>query len=153
MSNLRGVEVASSAACCPPFAVQALSPEAAARLAPMFKALGDPVRLRLLSLIASTTEICVCELTEAFEVSGPTISHHLRVLREDGLVDCERRATWVYYWIHPAALNQLGGLLQVATPQRRHNRPASQQGGLSATATRQDARPTREQVRQRYADH
>ena len=116
MSNLPVVQTTSPAACCPPLAVQALTPDAAAQLAPMFKALGDPVRLRLLSLIASTSEVCVCDLTTAFDVSGPTISHHLRVLREAGLVDCERRATWVYYWIHPDALNQLGALLQVATP-------------------------------------
>lgn len=82
----------------------------------MFKALGDPVRLRLLSLIASTSEACVCDLTGAFELSGPTISHHLRVLREAGLVDCERRGTWVYYSVRPAALRQLAGLLDSAVP-------------------------------------
>jgi ArsR family transcriptional regulator len=91
---------------------QALSTESAADLARIFKALGDPVRLRLLSLIASTDEICVCDLTDAFDVSGPTISHHLRVLREVGLVDVDRRATWAYYRIRPAALTQLSGLLQ-----------------------------------------
>jgi ArsR family transcriptional regulator len=99
--------------CCPPLAVQALSVEQARGIAPMFKALGDPVRLRLMSMIASRPEACVCDLTEAFEVSGPTISHHLKVLREAGLVDCERRGTWVYYWVRPAALGQLGALLQV----------------------------------------
>jgi ArsR family transcriptional regulator len=98
--------------------VQALTPEAAGQLAPMFKALGDPVRLRLLSLIASTDEICVCDLTDAFTLSGPTISHHLRVLRETGLVDVERRATWAYYRIRPTALAQLSALLAMnpATP-------------------------------------
>ena len=104
------------AACCPPLAVQALSPEQAAGIAPMFKALGDPVRLRLMSLIAATSEVCVCDLTAAFEVSGPTISHHLRVLREAGLVDSERRGTWVYYWVRPEAFRQLGALLQIAVP-------------------------------------
>ncbi|GAA0813578.1 ArsR/SmtB family transcription factor [Spirilliplanes yamanashiensis] len=101
-------------ACCPPLSVQALTPEAAGQLAPMFKALGDPVRLRLLSLIASTDEVCVCDLTDAFDVSGPTISHHLRVLREAGLVDVERRATWAYYRIRPQAMTQLSALLAVA---------------------------------------
>jgi ArsR family transcriptional regulator len=101
-------------ACCPPLAVAPLSGEQAADLAPMFKALGDPVRLRLMSLIASTDEICVCDLTDAFDLSGPTISHHLRVLREAGLVDSERRATWVYYWARPEALRQLSGLLEIA---------------------------------------
>ena len=67
--------------------------------AAVFKALADPVRLRLLSIIASAGgEICVCDITPQFDVSGPTISHHLKVLREAGLVDCERRGTWVYYW-------------------------------------------------------
>jgi len=102
--------------CCPPLAISPLTGEQAAGLAPMFKALGDPVRLRLLSLIASAAEVCVCDLTDAFAVSGPTISHHLRVLREAGLVDCERRATWVYYWIRPEALRQLSALLEVTAP-------------------------------------
>ena len=104
--------------CCPPLAVRALTPESAARLAPMFKALGDPVRLRLLSLIASAGEACVCDLTQAFDVSAPTISHHLRVLREAGLVDGERRATWVHYRVHPDALNRLGALLHMPATQR-----------------------------------
>jgi ArsR family transcriptional regulator len=67
-------------------------------------------------MIASTTEACVCDLTDSFEVSGPTISHHLRVLREAGLVDCERRGTWVYYWVRPDAVRQLADLLQVGAP-------------------------------------
>lgn len=91
-----------------------LGPEAAVDLAAMFKALADPVRLRVLSLIASHEggEACVCELTGPFEVSQPTISHHLKVLREAGLVDCERRGTWVYYWVQPAALARLSSLLE-----------------------------------------
>jgi ArsR family transcriptional regulator len=98
-------------ACCAPLAVRALTTEEASTVAPLFKALGDPVRLRLMSMIASTAEACVCDLTEAFEVSGPTISHHLKVLREAGLVDCERRGTWVWYWVRPQALESLGTLL------------------------------------------
>jgi ArsR family transcriptional regulator len=105
---------APAAACCPPLSVQALAPEAAGQVAPLFKALSDPVRLRLLSLIASTAEMCVCDLTEAFDLTGATISHHLRVLRETGLVDCERRGTWVYYWLKTGALDQLGALLSAA---------------------------------------
>src|SRR4051794_820148 len=90
------------AACCPPLAAAPLSEQAASDLAPMFKALGDPVRLRLMSLIASAgPEACVCDLSGAFDLTQPTISHHLRVLREAGLVDSERRGTWVYYRIHP----------------------------------------------------
>src|SRR5687767_12567867 len=102
----------NDAACCPPLAVAPLSEEAAAGLAPMFKALGDPVRLRLVSLIASAgSEVCVCDLSDTFDLTQPTISHHLRVLREAGLVTSERRGTWVYYRIHPEALEQLAGLL------------------------------------------
>ncbi len=83
-------------ACCPPLSARALTPEQATEVAPLFRALGDPVRLRLMSLIASAAEVCVCDLTDAFALSGPTISHHLRVLREAGLVVSERRGTWVY---------------------------------------------------------
>ena len=92
---------------------QALTEDAAADLAKGFKALGDPVRLRLLSLIAARAggEVCVCDLTDAFQVKGPTISHHLKVLREAGLIDCERRGTWVYYWIVPSGLAPLSQLL------------------------------------------
>ncbi len=81
--------------------------------APMFKALGDPVRLRLLSMIASARggEVCVCDLTGAFHLTGPTISHHLKVLREAGLVDSDRRGTWVYYRLIPAALTVMTTLL------------------------------------------
>ena len=114
MSNQSGTFAASEAAgaCCTLRDGQALSREQAAKLAPMFKALGDPARLRLLSLIAAAgPEACVCELTGAFDLTGPTISHHLRVLREAGLVDCERRGTWVYYWIRPEVLRGLAALL------------------------------------------
>ena len=95
---------------------EALTEEAAAELAKGFKALGDPVRLRLLSLIAARAggEVCVCDLTDAFTLTGPTISHHLRVLREAGLVECERRGTWVYYWVVPARLGALSQLLDVS---------------------------------------
>jgi ArsR family transcriptional regulator, arsenate/arsenite/antimonite-responsive transcriptional repressor len=114
MSKLRGTAVIiDGSGRCPPIAVQALDADQAARLAPMFKALGDPVRLRLMSMIASADEICACDLTGAFDVSGPTISHHLRVLREAGLIDGDRRGTWVYYRALPEAMQQLGTLLDV----------------------------------------
>ncbi|TDC04539.1 transcriptional regulator [Streptomyces sp. 8K308] len=97
-----------------------LGEEAAAELSRMFKALSDPVRLRLLSLIASHEggEACVCDLTGPFDVSQPTISHHLRILREAGLVGSERRGTWVYYWVLPAALTRLSALLQTPAAAR-----------------------------------
>lgn len=106
---------AATEPCCPPLAQQRLSAEDAALLAPALKALGDPVRLQLMSMIASAPagEICVCDLTPAFDLSGPTISHHLKTLREAGLVDAERRATWVYYRARPALLHKLAGLLAV----------------------------------------
>jgi ArsR family transcriptional regulator len=104
------------ATCCTPIVSEALTEPDAAELARGFKALGDPVRLRLLSLIAARAggEVCVCELTDAFTLTGPTISHHLKVLREAGLVDCERRGTWVYYRVVPARLAALSQLLDVS---------------------------------------
>jgi len=104
--------------CCSPLTEGALKVEQAGDLARMFKALGDPIRLRVLSMITSAAdgEICVCDLTVGFDVSGPTISHHLRVLREAGLVDSERRGTWVYYWPRPENLRQLSALLDAAAP-------------------------------------
>lgn len=102
--------------CCAPIFAEALTEDAAVDLARGFKALGDPVRLRLLSLIAARggDQVCVCELTGAFTLTGPTISHHLKVLREAGLVDCQRRGTWVYYWVVPATLAALSQLLDVS---------------------------------------
>lgn len=104
--------------CCVPISKERVPAETAAALAPAFKALGDPVRLRLMSMIASAPggEICVCDLTPAFDLTGPTISHHLKTLREAGLVDAERRGTWVYYRPRPAMLRQLATLLAVETP-------------------------------------
>jgi ArsR family transcriptional regulator len=107
--------------CCTPLVTEALTEESAVDLARGFKALGDPVRLRLLSLIASRAggEVCVCELTDAFTLTGPTISHHLKVLREAGLIDCQRRGTWVYYWIMPGRIGALSQLLDVSTTAAR----------------------------------
>jgi ArsR family transcriptional regulator, arsenate/arsenite/antimonite-responsive transcriptional repressor len=105
-------------ACCPPLAQAPIPAAEAAELAQAFKAIGDPVRLQLLSMIASHAggEVCVCDLTPAFDLTGPTISHHLRVLREAGLIDHERRGTWVYYWAVPAKLAILSQLLDIPVP-------------------------------------
>ncbi|WTL59922.1 metalloregulator ArsR/SmtB family transcription factor [Nocardia sp. NBC_01499] len=102
--------------CCDSTLGAPLEVAAAVELASAFKALADPVRLRLLSLIASRSgaEVCVCELTPRFDLSQPTISHHLKVLREAGLIDCERRGTWVYYWVIPAALQRLSDVLHTS---------------------------------------
>lgn len=98
--------------CCTGLLVAPVEQERAAELAHIFKALGDPVRLRLLSLIASRDggEVCVCDLTPAFDLSQPTISHHLKQLRQAGLIDSERRGTWVYYWLLPEATDRLAAL-------------------------------------------
>ncbi|MFI6367440.1 ArsR/SmtB family transcription factor [Nocardia sp. NPDC050630] len=92
---------------------QPLSADEAAALAGVFKALADPVRLRLLSVVASHggQEVCVCELSDGFDISQPTVSHHLKVLREAGLLSSERRGSWVYYRVEPTALQQLSHLL------------------------------------------
>ncbi len=105
----------SDTPCCPPITRERISAATADVLAAAFKALGDPVRLRLMSMIASAPdgEACVCDLTPAFTLSGPTISHHLKILREAGLVDAERRGTWVYYRARRSVLRQLAGLLTV----------------------------------------
>ncbi|MER5338708.1 metalloregulator ArsR/SmtB family transcription factor [Micromonospora sp. NPDC002717] len=105
----------NAVACCSPIAASPMDADQATMVAPMFKALGDPVRLRLMSMIASVPEICVCDLTPAFDLSGPTISHHLKLLREAGLVDSERRGTWVWYRVRPEAFRQLGALLEVSS--------------------------------------
>ncbi len=95
----------------------ALEADRASVIAGMFKALGDPVRLRLLSMIASSAagEVCVCDLSGEFPLTGPTISHHLRILREAGLVDCDRRGTWVYYRPVPDTLTLLADVLDVTS--------------------------------------
>lgn len=80
---------------------------------PLLKALGDPVRLRLMSLVASHEggEACVCDLNDAFELSQPTISHHLKVLHEAGLLEREKRGVWVYYRARTDALENLAALI------------------------------------------
>lgn len=105
--------IAQTEPCCSPLVREPLTEDWAGDLARMFKALGDPVRLRLLSMVASHEggEACVCDLSAGFELTQPTISHHLKVLRETGLLQCERRGTWVYYWVVPSALAQLSAVL------------------------------------------
>src|SRR6476646_5385675 len=100
-------------ACCSPLTQEPLTLEAAERIAPLVKAIADPVRLRLLSIVACHEggEACVCDLNDAFELSQPTISHHLKVLHDVGLLDREKRGVWVYYRLNAEALADLGSLI------------------------------------------
>jgi ArsR family transcriptional regulator len=102
-----------AAECCAPLVSEPLPGAGAEDLAPLFKAVADPLRLRLLSLIACHEggESCVCDLTEAFDVSAPAVSYHLRILREAGLISSERRGTWVYYRVNPAVLARMSAVL------------------------------------------
>jgi ArsR family transcriptional regulator, arsenate/arsenite/antimonite-responsive transcriptional repressor len=102
-----------SGVCCPPLAAKPLTADQAQLVAPMLKALADPVRLRLMSLVASHHggEACVCDLAGAFDLSQPTISHHLKVLHETGLLDREKRGVWVYYRARTDALASLATLI------------------------------------------
>jgi ArsR family transcriptional regulator len=89
-----------------------MRPAEAERLASRFKALADPTRVAIVNRLAQADETCVCDLTAAFDLSQPTISHHLKVLRDAGLVDSSRRGTWAYYRVVPDALGALAGALR-----------------------------------------
>jgi ArsR family transcriptional regulator len=99
--------------CCGPD-VAPLSDASRKELAARFKALADPTRVAIVNRLAATEECCVCDLTGAFELSQPTISHHLRLLREAGLVEASRRGTWAYYRLIPEAVAELRGALGAA---------------------------------------
>ena len=118
MSNQRDV-VTDADSCCAPGALlrQPLSAAEAADMAVKLKALADPVRLQLFSTIASREggEACVCDISDGVEVSQPTVSHHLKVLRDAGLLTSQRRASWVYYAVVPQALASLAVLLGADT--------------------------------------
>lgn len=105
----------SAAPCCPPLTERPFTAEEAETAARMFKALGDPVRLRLFSAVASHEggEACVCDISDV-GVSQPTVSHHLKKLKEAGLLTSERRGTWVYYRVEPSVLAAMGKLLTTA---------------------------------------
>ena len=109
---------ADTAACCSPLSAGPLSAGQAEQVAPLLKALADPVRLRLMSLVASHPggEACVCDLNDAFDLSQPTISHHMKVLHDVGLVEREKRGVWVYYRARTQALASLGALIGCRPP-------------------------------------
>ena len=102
------------AACCSPLTAGALDAEAAETLARMFKALGDPARVRLLSLIATSDggEACICDLTAPVGLSQPTVSHHMRLLTDAGLVSREQRGKWAYFRVVDQTLNTISQALQ-----------------------------------------
>ncbi|MEU1789563.1 metalloregulator ArsR/SmtB family transcription factor [Streptomyces sparsogenes] len=105
----------AAAPCCPPLNERPFTAAEAETAARMFKALGDPVRLRLFSAVASHEggEACVCDISDV-GVSQPTVSHHLKKLKEAGLLTSERRGTWVYYRVEPSVLAAMGKLLTTA---------------------------------------
>jgi arsenate reductase (thioredoxin) len=107
-----------AAACTPAPDAHALGADAAARLAPVLKALGDPLRLRMLSFVATSTtgEACVCDIASVADVSQPTVSHHLKVLKDVGVLTSQRRGTWVYYRVEPALRGALATLLDAFVP-------------------------------------
>lgn len=111
------VAVSTALACCAPLAREPLGRGQAEGIAALLKALADPVRLQLLSMVLAHPggEACVCDLLPGFELSQPTISHHLKVLHEAGLLERDKRGVWVYYRAHPAALEALGTLFAPAS--------------------------------------
>jgi ArsR family transcriptional regulator len=102
---------AGSEACCVPITAAALGPPEADELAGIFAALSDPVRLRLLSIVASEGEVCSCNLEDPLGKSQPTVSHHTRVLAEAGLIEGERRGRWMWWRVIPAQMERLRDLL------------------------------------------
>lgn len=112
MTSLPLLEPDTQSTCCPP-ATPALSADEAQRRAVVFKALADPNRLRLLSIVkaADGGESCVCDLTEPLDLGQPTVSHHLKILVEAGLLHREKRGTWAYYSLAPGALDDVAGIL------------------------------------------
>src|SRR3954451_13915444 len=98
--------------CCEPVVYPEVEREQAIRMAEVAKALGDPIRLQLVDvLLKHAGKVCVCELVPLFDISQPTLSHHLKKLRYAGIVDSERRGLWAYYYVTPDALKELSAWL------------------------------------------
>jgi len=99
-------------ACCEPVVHPDVDRDRAVRMAEVAKALGDPIRLQLVDVLRRHAgEVCVCELVPLFDLSQPTVSHHLKVLRDAGIVGSERRGLWAYYYVVPEALEEVSGWL------------------------------------------
>lgn len=107
-------------ACCPPLLEEVISEEDAEVAAQAFRALSDPTRVRLLSMVASAPEgeACVCELVPKLDVSQPTVSHHLKVLHDAGILNRERRGSWAYYRVRPGAMEAIAKAVTPATAVR-----------------------------------
>ncbi|HWO82804.1 MAG TPA: metalloregulator ArsR/SmtB family transcription factor [Solirubrobacterales bacterium] len=98
--------------CSEPLVHPDISSDQAERMAAIAKALGDPIRLQLVDVLRKHAgKVCVCELVPLFDLSQPTVSHHLKVLREAGIVDSERKGLWAYYYVVPGALDELDAWL------------------------------------------
>ena len=103
---------AAGVACCEPVVYPDVEREQAGRMAAIAKALGDPVRLQLVDVLRKHAgKVCVCELVPLFDLSQPTVSHHLKVLRQAGIVGSEREGVWAYYYVKPEALKELSAWL------------------------------------------
>ena len=100
-------------ACCAPLTMEAISADSAEKLARTLKVIADPARLRLISLVAAheDAEACVCDLTEPLGLGQPTVSHHLKILVEAGILSRDKRGTWAYYKLVPGALDEIAKLL------------------------------------------
>jgi ArsR family transcriptional regulator len=98
--------------CCEPVVFPDVEPEQADRMGRIAKALGDPIRIQLVDVLRKHAgKVCVCELVPLFDLSQPTVSHHLKVLREAGVVGSERRGLWAYYYVNPGALEEVSAWL------------------------------------------
>ena len=112
VSELPLIQPENALACCAPLAREPMTTDQAEQVSSLLKAIADPVRLRLMSIVLSHEggEACVCDLTPAFDLSQPTISHHLKVLHAAGLLNREKRGVWVYYKAKPEALTAMTSL-------------------------------------------
>jgi ArsR family transcriptional regulator len=113
MTLMELLPVRDVTACCSPLTGEVLSQQNAASLASSLKALADPARLRIISMVAAhdNAEVCVCELTEPLDLQQSTVSHHVKILVDAGYLSRSKRGTWAYYSIVPGALDGIAGLL------------------------------------------
>ena len=116
VADLLPVTDVSAAACCRPLSKEAITATDAEAVARAFKALGDPTRVRILSIVASHAdqEACVCDLQEPLGLSQPTVSHHLKILMDAGFLTRSKRGTWAYYSLVPGSLDSVAGVLVTA---------------------------------------